>query len=445
MTDPARTLAEFAVGVEYDELPAKIQDHLGLVVADTIGAIVGGNTLPEVSTLADIESKSNPGEATILGTNLTTAPSHAALVNATGGTALELDEGHKYAAGHPAIHILPAVLAEAEAKGGDSKDLLAALVAGYEVGTRVGRACAPLDPTYHMHGLWGITGTAAGVARYRGLDAETTVEALRMAANHALHTRFETALEGATVRNTYAGMSNLAGIAVVNQAEAGFTGLDDGIERHLARVSQEFDAEMLTDQLGDLWEVKRGYFKQHAACRYTHPTLDALTTLTEGYDINAADVESVTVETYSTAAQLTPQCPRNALEAKFSIPFAVATFLTHGHSHKEAFTEEAFDESVFDLAKRVSVIEADDLSERVPDKRGARVTVTLSSGDALHQEIEQAAGGTDDPFETADLCEKFSWLVEPILGSEQTDTLWEHALTPVETTPNRLCYLSIPK
>lgn len=445
MTDPARTLADFIVSLDYDDLPDSTHDHLGLVVADTFGAIVGGNTLPEVARLADMESTSNPGDATILGTDRTAAPSHAALVNATGGTSLELDEGHKYAAGHPAIHVLPAVLAEAEVEGGASEDMLAALVAGYEVGTRVGRACTPIDSTYHMHGLWGTIGTAAGVASYRGLDVETTTEALRMAANHALHTRFETALEGATVRNTYAGASNLAGIAVVNQAEAGFTGLDDGIERHLARVSQDFQAEILTERLGGLWEVERGYFKQHAACRYTHPTLDALSVLIADRDIGPDDVDSVTVETYKTAAKLTPQRPHNPLEAKFSIPFAVATVLKHGHSHKEAFTEEAFGQSAFDLSERVSVVEADDLSARVPDKRGARVTVTLDSGESMTQEIEQAAGGADDPFETTDLREKFGWLVEPTLGDEQTDTLWDHAVTPAETTPNTLCYLAVPK
>jgi 2-methylcitrate dehydratase PrpD len=445
MTDPAQTLAEFTVALKYDNLPVETRNHLGLVVTDTVGAIIGGNTLPEVVALADIESDSNPGEATILGTDRTAAPGHAALVNATGGTSLELDEGHKYAAGHPAIHVLPAVLAEAELEAGTSEEMLAALVAGYEVGTRVGRACTPLNETYHMHGLWGTVGTAAGIARYRGLDAETTTEALRMAANHALHTRFETALEGATVRNTYAGASNLAGIAVVNQAEAGFTGLDDGIERHLARVSQSFDTKTLTEQLGDLWEVDRGYFKRHAACRYTHPTLDAISVLTADHDIDPEDVESVTVETYATAAQLTPKRPQNPLEAKFSIPFAVATTLIHGHSHKEAFTEEAFNQSVFDLAERVSIVEADDLSERVPDKRGARVNVTLISGASVTQEIEQAAGGADDPFEMSDLREKFGWLVEPTLDAEQTDTLWDRAVTPAETTPKTLCELAVPK
>jgi len=444
MTDPARELAAFAVDLSYQDLPASTRGHVGLVVADTVGAIVGGNTLPEVSNLADVESESNPGAASILGTDRTAAPGHAALVNATGGTALELDEGHKYAAGHPAIHVLPAVLAEAETDDRPVADLLASLVAGYEVGARTGIACTPLDQTYHMHGLWGTVGTAAGVARYRGLDAETTTEALRMAANHALHTRFETALEGATVRNTYAGASTLTGLAVVNQAEAGFTGLEDGIERHLARVSREFDPDALTDRLGDRWEVERGYFKRHAACRYTHPTLDALAALSDRHDIDPADVESATVETYSTAAQLTPTQPRNSLEAKFSIPFSVATYLTHGHSHKEAFTEAAFEEDVFELAERVSVVEAADLSERVPDRRGARVTVTLTDGTTYSRTVEQARGGAEDPFEESDLREKFGWLVEPELGPEQTDELWEHARNPAETDAATICELATP-
>jgi 2-methylcitrate dehydratase PrpD len=100
---------------------------------------------------------------------------------------------------------------------------------------------------------------------------------------------------------------------------------------------------------------------------------------------------------------------------------------------------------VFDLAERVSIVEADDLSERVPDKRGARVNVTLISGASVTQEIEQAAGGADDPFEMSDLREKFGWLVEPTLDAEQTDTLWDRAVTPAETTPKTLCELAVPK
>ena len=444
MSDPADDLAAFALDVKYEQLPESVQEHVGLVVADTVGAMIGGNTLPEVSALAEIEAAQNPGEASILGTSYRASPGHAAMVNGTGGTSLELDEGHKYAAGHPAIHVLPAVLAEAQVAGVDSEAVIEALVAGYEVGTRVGRACIPLDETYHMHGLWGTVGTAAGVARLRELDRDTTVEALRMAANHALHTRFEAALEGATVRNTYAGQSNLSGLTVANQAEAGFTGLENGIERHLSRVSDGFDPADLTDRLGELWEVERGYFKRHAACRYTHPTLDALEAIVEERTLDPDDIESVRVETYETAAKLRPTRPENPLQAKFSIPFAVATFLVHGHSGKAAFTAAALSDEAYDLADRVTVVEADDLNARVPDERGARIGITLTTGETLEAEVPQAQGGADRPFTEADLREKYDWLVEPTLGPEQTDELWTAAREPTSISPVELCALATP-
>jgi 2-methylcitrate dehydratase PrpD len=444
MSDPARDLARFALDVEYEQLPDSVQAHVGLVVADTVGAMIGGNTLPEVSTLAEIEAAQNPGGAAMLGTNHTASPGHAAMVNGTGGTSLELDEGHKYAAGHPAIHVLPAVLAEGEVTEASGEAVVEALVAGYEVGTRVGRACIPLDETYHMHGLWGTVGTAAGVARLRELDFETTVEALRMAANHALHTRFEAALEGATVRNTYAGQSNLSGLSVANQAEAGFTGLENGIERHLSRVSDGFDPADLTDRLGELWEVERGYFKRHAACRYTHPTLDALESIAAERSLDRDEIESVRVETYETAAKLRPARPTNPLQAKFSIPFAVATYLVHGHSGKAAFTAEALTDEAYALADRVTVVEAEDLNARVPDERGARVRVTLTSGETLEAEVPQAQGGADRPFTEADIREKYDWLVEPTLGPDRTDELWTAARQPTSVSPAELCALTTP-
>ncbi|UHQ98847.1 MmgE/PrpD family protein (plasmid) [Natrinema zhouii] len=444
-SDPTVTLAQFVTNLEYEAIPAQVRDRSGLVVADTISAIIGGNTLPNVARLADLESNSNPGDATILGTCQSAASSHAAMVNATGGTALELDEGHKFAAGHPAIHVLPAVLAEAEITGGANEAFVTAFIAGYEVATRIARACVPLDKSYHMHGLWGTVGTAASLASYRGLDIQTTADAIRMAANHALHTRFETALEGATVRNTYAGASNLAGLLVLNQAEAGFTGLENGIQRHLSRVSQDFDAAPITDRLGDHWEIERGYFKRHAACRYTHAPIDAMITLDERHDFDLTDVDSIRVETYETAAQLTSSRPRNPLQAKFSIPFAVATVLVHGHSGKQAFTAGALNEETFDLADRVSVVATDELTARVPQQRGAKVTVISEDGDELTEYVQQAAGGMDNPFDETDIRAKYNWLVEPTLGSDGAAALWQAARNPANTSPKTICQLAIPE
>ena len=154
MTDHERAAAKFAADLAVDEIPDEVVDHVGLVMADTVGAIVGGSTDEAVAALAG-RLASSTGQASILGTPHRAAVGEAALVNGTAGTVLELDEGHKYAAGHPAIQVLPALLAEAEVDDGPTDRFLVSFIAGYEVVTRVAEACYPLANGYHPHGVWG--------------------------------------------------------------------------------------------------------------------------------------------------------------------------------------------------------------------------------------------------------------------------------------------------
>lgn len=441
MTDHELAAAAFAAGLESDSVPDAVREHVGLVVADTIGAIVGGSTDGATAALAAAVAGDTPGEATILGTGLTAAPGMAALLNGTAGTVLELDEGHKYAAGHPAIHVLPALLAEAETDGGSVDAFFASFVAGYEIVTRVAEACNPLAEGYHPHGVWGGIGAAVALARYREYDADVTLTAMQIAANDAQHTRMAAATEGATVRNTYAGMSNLTGRLAADRAAAGITGLNGGVGRHLEPATGDgFDRERLDEALGDRWEVTRGYFKRHAACRYTHPTLDAVEAIQTRESFGPDDVESVLVETYPSAAALTPTHPRNSLEAKFSVPFAVATCLVHGHSDKAAFEPGAVTDEAISLAERVTVTAPEEFADRLPDARSARVTIELTDGRRLVESVEHARGGEERPWSEAELESKFHDLTAPILGDESAGALWA-AARGLTTSPADLCDL----
>lgn len=423
MATADRELAAFVAGFDLADLPESVTDHAGLVIADTVGAIVGGSTEAAVSDYARMRADGPDGTASVLGTELRTSVAGAADCNGTAGVVLELDEGHKRSAGHPSIHVLPAVLSAAEADGGSGSALLEAFVVGYEVATRVGIATSPLRSIYHMHGVWPIVGGAAAVARYRGLDADTTRHAMGIAAGDALHTVFDAAIEGATERNAYAGSANASAIRAVDRAQAGFTAVEDGLRRHLERASEDgFDADALVDGLGTRWDVERGYFKRHAACRYTHGALDAIDRVDDGIDPES--IESVRVETYPTAARLSEPRPENALQAKFSIPFAVATRLVNGHSRKWAFEEGRLTPETFALADRVTVASAADLAARVPDARSTRVRVRFADGSTIEEEVEHARGDATDPYSAAELEAKFHELVEPVLPG-RAKSAWE--------------------
>lgn len=425
MTDHERAAADFAVKLTHDEIPDTVRDHAQLVLADTVAAIIGGSTDSVLATFVNDTCTTIPGESSILGHNVTTTRTHAAVANGSCGTVLELDEGHKYAAGHPAIHVLPAVLADAEAADATGEALVTAFVAGYEVITRVARGCYPLADDYHPHGVWGPVGAAAGVAAHRGYSSDKTVTAMRIAANQAQHTLMAAATEGATVRQTFAGMANLTGLVAADLAAAGLTGLEDGVARHLELAADDVDRTEFDAALGESWEITRGYFKRHAACRYTHPTLDALAALQADHDVDGTTVEAVRVETFPTAAGLDETQPHNALQAKFSMPFAVATRLVNETSGKGAFTDDAITDVVLDLASRISIVATDEMTDRLPDARSARVTVELANGRTLMEEVEHAEGGDERPYDEDDIAEKFDELVTSVLDAETASDLWE--------------------
>jgi 2-methylcitrate dehydratase PrpD len=184
-------LARFVAGTADDGIPVSARDHAALIVADTIGAILGGSREPEVGRLhADGERAAGP--ATALGAGFPRVePWWAIVANGLAGTMLELDEGHRFARGHPGIHVLPAALAEAERLGRSGAALLTAVVVGYDVAARLGGA-GPVRPGMHMHGVHGAVGAAAAVARLRELDGDVTARALGVAAGLTLGTSWRT-------------------------------------------------------------------------------------------------------------------------------------------------------------------------------------------------------------------------------------------------------------
>jgi len=436
-------LPAFVADLTLEDLPDDVLDRTGIVVADTAGAIVGGSTTEPVSTLRGQYGARYGGRATVLGTDTSLPAQQAALLNGIAGTTLELDEGHKRAAGHPAIHVLPTLLAVAEADDGPVSAFLPAFVAGYETAVRVARACTPLAPGYHPHGVWGVVGATAALANYEGVDAETTRTALDIAANHAQHTRFEAALEGATVRDTYAGMVAPDAIAALEQARAGFTGVEDGITTHLESAAADGVDSLPTEDPGDHWEILEGYFKIHAACRYTHPSLDAVDELAVETSLEADVIDSIAIETYPAAATLSDPRPESRLAGKFSIPFAVASRIVHGHAGKDAFEPTALTEEVYDLASRVTLESTPAFADAVPDSRGARVTI-VRDGEPVSATVSHARGGANRPFAESTIREKFRSLVGPVLGDPEAETAWStlRSIGDVTTLREATSYLT---
>jgi 2-methylcitrate dehydratase PrpD len=252
-----------------------------------------------------------------------------------------------------------------------------------------------------------------------------------MAASLGLATSRKTMLEGGTVRNTYAGVSNMLGLTVWDLVRAGFEGERDGVGTVFGHVSaNDFrPAEMVAD-LGTRWEIARNYFKRHAACRYTHGALDALQMiLAKTGPLQPDQVRAIEVDTYVWAAQLDSPLAPNMLAAKFSIPFALATTIAHGAATVPAFRAPARENAAVQaLAARVTVNEDPALTAQLPGLRPARLRLTLADGTVHSAEVTTNRGDTEDPYTEAEVRAKFRELTDPVYGPARAQAIEEAVL-----------------
>lgn len=419
----------FVEDTRFERLPSGVVERTRLVLLDCIGAIAAGMQEPEMRRLVERMARQNGAGgdgAPVIGAGRRMNASVASLLNGIAGTMLELDEGNQFARGHPAIHVVPAALAAAERKQAAGSDLLLAVALGYEIGARIGIA-SKLRVTMHPHGTWGTVGAALAVAKLEGASPDEAVETVNIASSFGLTTSRRTMLEGGTVRNAYAGISNQLGLMAWDLQAAGFVGETDGVGTVYGHViAEDFQPDEMVLELGERWEIARNYFKRHAACRYTHGALDALARIVAeaGGMVDPASVERIEVDTYVWAAQLDSAEPRNMLAAKFSLPFAVATALVNGAASVPAFRDEArADAATRALAHRVVVREDPALTAMLPGLRPARMRVILTDGRVLSAEVLTNRGDTEDPYSPSEVEAKFRELAEPVWGRAHADRI----------------------
>lgn len=418
--DALYELAEFVANTSYKDLPAEVVDRARLVLRDTIAVIIGGMRESEVAALADHAAQQTPGPASLWGHSGSTSPEWAVLVHGTAGTTLEMDEGHAFARGHAAIHAVPPALALAQARGTTPQDALTALVVGYEVAARAGVATRLRQPV-HPFGAWGVLGAAAIGAWFNRLDAQQVAETLEVAASYAITPSFETAYQGANVRNTYAGVVNRLGLLAADLYLLGFRGEVGGLNTAFGEIlGHSFNSEALTDGLGERYEIMRGYFKPHSACRYTHAAVDAALLLREDGDVVPGAIDRIEVATYDIAAHLSEPAPKTPLAGRFSLPFVVAATLARGHAGPEIFAPEALnDPTILGLSAKVAAYENPEYTALTPARRPAQVTLHFTDGSTRSRQVMGSKGDPDQPMSEQELIAKFHMLADPTIGHDR--------------------------
>jgi len=424
----AEAVARFAVALRYEAVPSAVVERAKLCLLDFVGvALAGAKEAPARSLGAFVRAQGGVSEGAVWGFGCRAPAALAALANGSVGHHLELDDGHILGHVHPGATVIPAAFALAEARKASGRDLLTAIVAGYEIVIRVGRgiaASAMYDRGFHGPGLFGAFGAAAAAAAVLRLDAERAADAIGNCCLTPAAT-FQAFTEGAGIKDLYCGWPAMVGTLAAQLAAAGISGprlLFEG-KLGLARaVADRHDLGSITADLGQAWLLPAAYIKRHSACSFAHTMIDALLSLTAADPLAPERIQRIAVFTHRFAADLNDRSPATLTAAKSSLPFCAALAAARGHALLTDFTAEALtDPAVRALATRTTIALDPELDARHlarEDRRPARVEVVLADGRCLTAERDVARGWPEDPMTTGEIRDKFRALVEPGYGSE---------------------------
>src|SRR5256885_7021866 len=296
-------LAEFLALTRWEDIPEPVQRHTKLVLLDTLGVILAGGERPEVRQLRERLGGTAGTGATVYARGWPTHdPRTAALLNGIAGRSIELCEGLRLVSGQAAMQVLPGVLAVGEHARRPGREMLAALLLGYDVAGRLSAGFTP-RPLAHQNGQGSLLAAAAAGARLRGLDAAGISRSMRIATTLLLTPSYTNAVAGATTLNVAGGMSGFASALAPELALAGFTAQTDAIEEALGNlVGSSFSSDGLLDELGSTWQITRNYFRLYACCNPIHPALDCLREALAELRPSPDQIERIEVATYRFAS-----------------------------------------------------------------------------------------------------------------------------------------------
>jgi 2-methylcitrate dehydratase PrpD len=418
-----RELLAWAAGVQAGAIPQSVLGHAALVLADNIAATVGAEGEPEVGAAQDrFTERPTTSEATVFNRGAVRVDRYsAAAANGLAATWCELDEGYRLAPAHAGAYLLPSLLAEAEATASSTMDVLRALTLGYEIVGRFARAFPFASMTVHPHAAFGTLGAAAGVGLLREHNAEALLATVSAGATMVFAGPYNHAIEGALVRNLWTGISAWAGLRAADLAPLGLGGMAESIyDVFVGCFGTSADPDVLTADLGQHWAIASGYHKLFACCQYAHSAVEASLKLVKrlapaGRTSN--NIAEIIVETHPRGLTLTETDPPTVLSAKFSMPHAMAAVAVRGTGGQSAFGRDTLDDPTIARLRHSVRLQPYTAIEAWPKDRPGRVTWRLTSGEIWTEAVENARGGADQPFSTAELLGKIDELTSDVFPS----------------------------
>ena len=441
------TLSEFTASISLDRLPPEVVQRARFLLLDLIGNIVRARHDAESTPalLGAVRALGMAiGDSGVFGDAMRYAPAGAALLNGALGHSLDFDDTHAAASLHPGAPVIPAALAAGEMAGAAGADVLAAIVAGYEMTCRVALAL-PAGEHYtrgfHPTATCGVFGAAAAAGRVFGLDAEAIASALGIALSQSAGS-LQFLANGAWTKRFQVGWAAQCGLAAAALAREGFKGAAEALEgRHgfMRAYAPSPNPERAREKLGEEFELMNTAVKPYPSCRYGHAGIDAAIALRAQHGLQPEEIDGVTLGLPRSGMLLIGEpaekkaAPENVVDGQFSGPFVIAVALATGGMDWDSY-RLLRDPAVRGLTGLVRCEFDPEIEAEFPRNMAGKLTVS-AHGRRYEKKVIVPKGEPGNFLSEAELRGKFASLADPVLGDDRAAALANAALA-IDTLPD---------
>ena len=444
--DPGRVLAQFAATLRWSDVPAPVQRRAEDLFLDWLASALAGKGARPVESIARFMQAMGPadGPSEILIHRRGSSPLVAAVANAATSHFAEQDDVHNGSVFHPAAMVFPAALAVAQALGRSGAELLAASVAGYEVGIRVGEFLGRSHyRLFHTTGTAGTLAAAAAVGHLLRLTPGQMQHAFGSAGTQSAGL-WEFLRTGADSKQLHTAHAAGAGLTAAYLAQDGFTGarrIFDGPQGLAAGMSSDADPSKLVDGLGARWALAETSFKFHASCRHTHPAADALQQLLRENQISADAVAQVTARVHQGALDVLGPVidPQTVHQAKFSMGTVLGLVAVQGRAGLNEFDAHYRAPAVTAFRDKVQMVLDAEVDAAYPARWIGKVHVRTTDGRSFEARVDEPKGDPGNSLSRPELESKALALAAYRGGASEAEMhaligrVWTLAEAPVVT------------
>jgi 2-methylcitrate dehydratase PrpD len=287
------------VQLKYSNLPSSVVEKAKENALHSWGVQLAGSTLPwSKQVYRYVRSQGQSSQSTVVNYGFKSSAVNAAFANGTFGHGFEMDDNHGTTGIKGGCVVVPAALAIGEQQLSTGRDLILAIVTGYEVMTRIGLSVRrPLiDKGRHPTGSSGPFGSAVCTGKLLGFDEKTMIHAMSIAAGHSAGIVEAPPAGRGNLKRIFGGMAASSGIRSALLAREGLTGPEtmlEGKQGYCFAFGDTSNLSALTAELGSEWQIMHAHYKVYAQDGYIQPMTEALDRIAKRHSFRPEDVREI--------------------------------------------------------------------------------------------------------------------------------------------------------